>query len=374
MEPIRILHVVGTMDLGGIETLIMNIYRNIDRTKIQFDFLCHNRIDAKYTEEIMALGGKMYMVPGISHVGLVNYQRKIYNFFVQHPEYKTVHSHQGTLSGMILSQAKKAGVPNRFSHAHSTYTSKNFFKKIQFAFFKSFFTNSVTHAFACADIAGKSLYKGRLYNNFEIIPNGIDADKFVFSLKKREVFREEFGFDDKIVIGHIGRFMREKNHKFIIRVFKEMLRKNPDLQLVLIGEGELMPDIKSLVKELGIEDNVYFLGARYDVSEFLSAIDLLLFPSIFEGLSVSMIEAQASGVPILTSNSVSSEVAITDRVNQISLNLSAENWADIALDMICFERKTDRTGYAQKVKCAGYDIKSTALKLQYFYIDKEMKF
>ncbi len=368
---IRVLHIVGTMDLGGAETLIMNIYRNIDRDKVQFDFLCHNRIEAKYTEEILSMGGRMYCVPGISHVGPFKYQKNLYNFFCEHPEYKTVHSHQHELSGMILAQAKKAAVPNRYSHAHIAFTHRSFIENIQSAVFKSFFPRNITHAFACAIAAGKTLYSGRLRKNFEFLPNGIDTEKFIFTEEKREQFRQQFDFKDKIVIGHIGRFMRQKNHKFLIEVFNEILKNNASAQLVLIGEGALKQEIETQVKAFGIEKNVHFLGARRDIPEFLSAIDLLLFPSLYEGLSVAMIEAQASGVPILTSDTVSSEVAITDRVKQISLELPGEEWATNALDMIAKNAVVDRSIYSQKVKDAGFDAKEIARKLQNFYINHE---
>ena len=371
---IRILQVVTTMDLGGAETLIMNIYRNIDREKVQFDFLCHNRIESKYAQEILDMGGKMYMVPGISHVGPIKYQKNLYNFFKSHPEYKTVHSHVDILSGLILKQAKKANIPNRYSHAHCTYKSKNILKTIMFYIFKSFFTKNVTQPFACAKIAGDTLYRGKLKDNYIFIPNGVDTAQFEYSLSKRQTFRDEQGIDDKIVIGHIGRFMSQKNHHFLVETFSEMLKVNRNLHLLMIGEGELKSQIEDLVKSLGIEENVTFLGARRDIPEFLSAIDLFLFPSLYEGLSVAMVEAQTSGVPILTSTSVSNEAAITDRIKQISLDLSAREWGSVALNLIEENINTNRQFYAECVKKAGFDIKITAKELETLYLNNESEF
>ncbi len=365
----RVLQVVGTMDMGGAETLIMNLYRNIDREKIQFDFLCHNRIEAKYTDEIRQMGGKIYMVPGISHVGPIKYKSNLYKFFKSHPEYQTVHSHHDLLSGIILSQAKKAGVKNRYSHSHSTYKTEKLFQKLYKWVFKLFFVKSVTHAFACANEAGKALYIGKLKENFEFLPNGVDTKRFIFSDENRNQMRNELGLNNQLVIGHVGRFMQQKNHDFLIDIFAEILKINSNAQLVLIGEGELKSEIESKVKGLKIENNVCFLGSRFDVNKILSGFDVLVFPSFYEGLSVAMVEAQANGVPILTSTSVSSEVAFTDRVKQISLELSAEDWARYAVQMANDNEAVDRTVYAEKVKDAGFDIKATAKKLQNFYLN-----
>ena len=368
---IRILNVVSTMDMGGAETLIMNLYRNIDREKVQFDFLCHNRIEAKYTDEIRSMGGKMFMVNGITHGGFFKYKKSLYNFFKEHPEYQTVHSHNDLLSGIILTQAKKAGVKNRYSHSHSTYKMSSIFSKVYAFILKLFFVNSVTHAFACADAAGKALYMGKMKKNFEVISNGVDTSRFVFTKEKREKILKELGLEDKIVIGHIGRFIDAKNHKFLIKIFNEISKIDDNVRLVLVGEGKLKAETEEQVKNLNLTDKVHFLGSRTDINEILSAFDLLLFPSLYEGLSVAMVEAQTSGVPILASDTVSSEVAITDRVKQISLEKRPEEWAQIALELIKENKVTNREEYADKVAKAGFDIKETAKKLQEFYLKTE---
>lgn len=371
---IRVLQVVGTMDLGGAETLIMNIYRNIDRSKVQFDFLCHNRIEAEYTDEIRALGGQMYCVPGISHVGPFRYQENLYRFFCGHPEYKTVHSHHDILSGMILYQAKRAGVPNRFSHAHNEYVSKKISEQILLAFFKPYFPKSVTHAFACAEIAGKTLYSGRLLKEYEIIPNVIETGNFRYSFVDKRSIWQELNIEEGPVIGHIGRFAEQKNHRFLIEIFEHILEKQKKARLVLIGQGKLQKEIETMVKERRIEEQVHFLGSRQDIPACLSAMDLFLFPSIREGLSVATIEAQASGVPVLTSDSVSSEVAVTDLVYQMSLREPAEEWAKKALELIGQSRLSGRRAYADAVKAAGFDAVDLAQKMQRFYLDAESKY
>ncbi len=368
---IRVLQVVGTMDLGGAETLIMNLYRSMDREKIQFDFLCHNRIEAKYTDEIRQMGGKLYMVEGISHVGPIRYQKNLYKFFKEHPEYQTVHSHHDLLSGVILNQAKKAGVKNRYSHSHSTYDTKTLSGALQKRVFQSFFSRSVTHAFACGDAAGKALYRGRLKRSFEVLPNGISAQNFAYDSESRERFRRELQIEDQPVIGHVGRFVSQKNHVFLIQIFAEMVKRKENIHLALVGEGALQPQIKEQVQKLGLADRVHFLGSRRDIPDILCGMDLFLFPSLCEGLSVAMVEAQTAGVPILTSTSVSSEAALTDLVKQLPLQQSAEEWARIALEMIEAGKNADRSVYAAQIREAGFDIGATAQRLQEFYIHNQ---
>lgn len=365
---IRVLHVVGTMDRGGAETLIMNIYRNIDRHKVQFDFLCHNRIEAKYTEEILTLGGRMFSVPGISHTGLLKYKRNLYKFFIEHPEYQIVHSHQNELSGFILREANRVGVQNRCAHAHVTFASKNLLTKLEWKFFQRYFKENVTKAFACSILAGESLYKGDMLEKFEFIPNVVDVEQLRFNPEKRLKVREELGLGDNLVFGHVGRFAQQKNHKFLLEIFKCVLDINPTVQLLLIGEGKLLDEIKNYSSLLGIDNQVIFAGSRKDVPACMSAMDLFLFPSLYEGLSVACVEAQAAGLPILTTTSVSSEVALTELVRQEDLSLSANQWAEIAIDMVTSRGYTPREVYANLIKEAGFDAKELAKKMEDLYL------
>lgn len=364
-EPIRVLQVVGTMDLGGAETFIMNLYRQIDRTKVQFDFLCQNRIESAYSEEIYRLGGRMFKVDGPSHAGFWGYQRQLFRFFKEHPEYTTVHAHQSDLNGVILSQAKKAGIPNRYSHSHIAHMKRSVKGNLMLAFFKAYFPFSVTKSFACANLAADYLYSGKLRKEVIIIPNSISTEKFRYSGKKKI---EGLAGLDEPIIGHVGRFMTQKNHHFLIRIFSEIIKISPKAKLVLIGQGELMAKVKRQVEELGLQQNVLFLGSRTDIPELLSSFDLLLFPSLYEGLSVTCVEAQASGLPILTSTSVSSEIVLTDLVEKKPLEDSVQSWAEEAIAMMNRFKNNDRTIYADKVKEAGFDIKALAKKMENLYL------
>lgn len=367
---IRILHVVGTMDLGGAETFIMNLYRNIDRTKYQFDFLCHNRIEAKYTDEILSMGGKMYMVEGISHVGFLKYQKDLYDFFKSHPEYQVVHSHQNDLNGIILKQAARAGVKVRVSHSHTEYHYKSFLRKAMFAFFKHNVNRYTTDAFACSKPSGKMLYTGKLQKNFDVIYNGIDTQKFAFNEEKRQIINGQLNLGDGPVIGHVGRFAPVKNHTFIIDVFNEFLKVYPNAKLVLVGTGDTLAKTKDKVKTLGIDDNVLFLGSRTDVDCVLSGMDIFLFPSIFEGLPVSVVEAQCSGLQVITSDTISEDTVITDLITRMSLNNSAKQWAEKFEELYNNSKSTDRHAYANVVNNAGFDAKHIAQALIERYLNK----
>ena len=364
---IRVVHIVGAMDLGGAETLIMNLYRNFNREEVQFDFLCHNRIEAKYTDEIKSLGGRLYMVEGISHVGLFNYQKNLYKFFKNHPEYQIVHSHQNDLSGIILKQAAKAGVKVRITHSHTEYHHKSLKKKAIFEIFKHYVNKHTTDAFACAKPAGEMLYTGKRLENFKVIHNGIDTEKFAFSSENRKRLREELNLGENPVICHVGRFAKVKNHGFIIDVFNEFLKVYSNAKLMLIGEGELLSEMKEKVKTLGIEDGVLFLGPRTDVNALMSVADIFLFPSIHEGLPVSVVEAQCSGLRILTSDTISKDTVITDLIERMSLSDSAQCWA-YKLCNLCENPSANRNHYSKKVAANGFSAKEIADSLVKYYI------
>lgn len=364
---IRILQVVGTMDLGGAETFLMNIYRNIDRTKIQFDFLCHNRTESKYAEEIERMGGRMYCVQGIRHAGLSGYRKQLYRFFKEHPEYRVVHSHQDLLNGMILKNAKRAGVPHRYAHSHFAFELKTIRSKAIMLWAQMLLKNSITKAFACSILAGKSQFPKKWWEDFTFIPNAVDVEAFRFSEEGRRSVRDELGLENEIVLGHVGRFAEQKNHRFILPVFQKLLETIPDAHLLLIGGGALRPEMEELAKTLGIADRVHFLGSRRDMPACYSAMDLYFFPSNGEGLSVACVEAQSSGLPILTSTAVSSEVAFTELVSQMDLSKPKEQWVEKICSMLEQFPKEGRKGYADVVREKGFDILSLAERMQKIY-------
>lgn len=359
MEPIRILHVVTYMGRGGLETMLMNYYRNMDRTKIQFDFLVHRDFEADYDLEILSLGGKIYHVPRLNPFDR-NYIKTIDNFFNIHNEYKIVHSHLDCMSGIPLKYAKKNGIPIRIAHAHTKSQDKNLKYPIKLVA-KQMIPQYATKLFACGNEAGSWMFHGRKFN---ILNNAIDAEKYQYNEKIRTKCREQLKLHNQLVVGHVGRFSPPKNHDFLIEIFYELLKKKPNSKLLLIGDGEGRKLIEKKAIRLGIKNQVLFLGVRSDVSQLMQAIDVFVFPSLYEGLPVTLIEAQAAGLPCLISNQVPLECKMTDLVHVKKLSDDASIWADKILDLSKKERKNTMS----YIKECGYDIHVNAQRLQSYYL------
>ena len=268
----------------GVESVVMNYYRNIDKSKVQFHFICdEDSTDIPY-EEIEKLGGKVIIVP--PYQKLFKYQKELYKIFKENG-YKIVHSHINALSVFPLRIAKKVGVPIRIAHSHSTSNKKEWKKNIVKNILRPFSKVYANHFFACTKHAGEWLFGKKIIERKElnVINNAIDLKKFEFNEKTREDLRKEFGIkEDTIVIGHIGRFMKQKNHDFLIDVFNELIKKNENSILMLIGQGPLLNDMKQKVRDLKIEDKVKFIGQVTDVEKYYNIMDIFLFPSIYEGL------------------------------------------------------------------------------------------
>lgn len=359
-EPIRILHIVTYMGRGGLETMIMNYYRHIDRNKVQFDFLVHREFEADYDEEIQNLGGKIYRFPKLNPFDK-NYLIKMNDFFTEHKEYKVVHCHLDCTAGIPLKYAQKNGVPVRIAHAHNSNQAKDK-KYLLKLLLKRNITKYASHLFACGEEAGKWMFQT---DEFFIVNNAINCSEYSYNSIIRKRIRESLGINSKsFVIGHVGRFAPQKNHMFIVKIFVEVLKHNPNTFLLLIGDGELKNSVENYVNQLGIEKNVIFTGVRPDVAELLQGMDCFLFPSLHEGLPVSIIEAQASGLACLISDKVPIECKKTDLVKQISLDESVEEWAKSVLECEFIERKNT----SEEIQKIGFDILSNAKWLQEFYL------
>lgn len=326
---IRILQCVNDMHRAGLETMLMNYYQNIDRTKIQFDFLTHRPYRSDYDDEIESLGGKIYYAPRLYPQNYPAYFRWMKKFFKDHPEYKIVHSHIDTMSYLPLLAAKKAGVPIRIAHSHNTSLDKDF-KYLLKQYFRLRINSVCTHRLACGEEAGKFLFGNR---EFKVIPNAIDAEKFYFNEELRCKKRKELGLEDKFVVGHVGRLSYQKNHKFLIEIFNELLKKEPDSILLLVGVGEKEEELKRQVKSLNIEDKVNFLGNRSDVNELYQAMDVFVMPSFFEGIPVVGVEAQFANLPCIFSDKVPEEVKFTDNCVFLPLSKGLDSWVNDVLEV-----------------------------------------
>ena len=358
---IRVLQCVNDMHRAGLETMLMNYYRNIDREKIQFDFLTHRPYRSDYDDEIESLGGHVYYAPRLYPKNYPAYFSYMEKFYKEHPEYKIVHSHIDSMSYLPLLAAKKAGVPVRIAHSHNTAIDKDF--KYPLKQFFRFRINSVaTNYMACGQEAGKFLFG--INKEYTVIPNAIEAEKFYYNEEIREKKRKELGLTNEYVIGHVGRISYQKNHKFLIEIFNEVQKREPNSKLLLIGVGEKEQEVREQVKSLGLEKKVQFLGNRGDVCELYQAMDLFLLPSLFEGIPVVGIEAQFSGLPCFFSDKVPKEVEITNKCQFISLKESKEKWANRII------KQKDEQMDRNKVKITNfsYDIKNAVSILQEKYI------
>lgn len=355
---IRVLQVVTHMNRGGLETMIMNYYRNIDKEKIQFDFLVHRQENADYDAEILSMGGKIYRISKLNPLGS-KYRRALNEFFEQHPEYQIIHVHQDCLSSIILKIAQKHGVKARIAHSHSSSQDKDIKYPVKIAY-RSFIPKYATHLMACSYMAGAWMFCGE---KFEVLNNAIDAKMYVFDERKREKTRENLKIqENQLLIGHIGRFCCPKNHNFLIDIFKEVNDKI-DSKLILIGDGPLRVEIEEKIKRLGLTQRVIFTGVRSDIPVLLQAIDVFVFPSYYEGLPVTIIEAQAAGVPCLISEGVPIECKKTDLVWQKALSKTPQEWAEEVLEI----SKTQHRNTYEEIMKAGYDIKENAKYLMKIY-------
>ena len=360
--PYRVLQVVTIMNRGGIETMIMNHYRAIDRTKIQFDFLVHRQDRGDYDDEIDQLGGRIYRAFPIRPWKYIQYFKWLKDFFHQHHNYIAVHSHIHENSGFVFKYANLYNIKNLLCTSHIAIKFIVF--KIIFRLYAKYYLNKYcSKRLACGDMAGKYLYGNK---SFTVIKNAINTSDFVFNKNIRNQIRAELGITNNFVIGNVARFSPQKNHKFILNLFKEFLSIDNNAILVLVGGGENEKDIKELAVQYGISGNIKFLGLRKDINRLLQSFDIFLFPSLYEGLPVSIIEAQAAGLPCILSDTIDSETAITSNVEFHSLNAPISEWTNAILDKKTF-RRVDTTS---EIVDAGYDVIQNAKLLYRLYTQK----
>lgn len=374
MEPIRVLHEDVILDPGGIESLLMGIYKHIDREQVQFDFMVHRPDKGLYEDQVTDMGGKIYRTPPFNPFNMINFKKSIVDILSAHPEYKVFHCH-AELNLWPLRYAHQLGIPTRIAHSHNAKTTVNL-KYFFFLYEKMFIKRHCTDMFMCSEKAGvwsfgkKAVDEGRV----KCVKGIIETDRFKFNEAVRREAREELGVGNKLVIGHVGRLMKQKNHMFLLEIFSHIHKKNPNTVLVLCGKGELEDAIKKKAAELGIENDIIYTGLasqkRVYTDRLYQAYDIFLFPSLWEGLPLTCIEAQTSGLPVLMSDVISDETIVTDNVTTLPLSKSAEEWADAVLDILSGYNRRD---CQRQVVDAGFDVKSTAEFLQDFYIERTLR-
>jgi len=370
---LRVVHFIFKMDRGGIETLIMNLYRNIDRSKVQFDFAVHSKEKGDYDDEIKRLGGKIIYFPSFRN-NPVKYMSEWRSFFRKNANYyNALHFHTPSLANIYpLKMAAKYNIPIRILHSHNTNFNRGrlqgLYNMIHEAN-KQKIDKFATDFFACSIPAAEWLFGNEMINKGHVVlmRNGIETEKFLFNSEKRSLIRKELCLEGKFVIGNVGRLTYQKNHEFLVDVFAEVYKKNNNAVLLLIGKGELEENIKEKVSDLGLTEAVKFLGVREDINSLFQAMDIFLFPSRYEGLGIVLIEAQASGLRGIASDVIPKDAKLTELIDFMSLNESKTKWAD---EVLKCEQGYERRNTKQDLVNCGYDIKMVASKYQEFLLSK----
>ncbi len=364
---IRVLHCLGEMSQGGVENFLMNLYRNIDKNLIQFDFLVNR--NGIFDNEIKTLGGKIYYIPALQKVGQIKYTKNLDDFFREHKEYKIIHSHLNHISGLITERAKKANVPIRIAHIHSNRHGNNYLIKLYKIYLGKKIKSNANYKFACSKQAGEFLFGKN--SNFDIINNAIDTNIYIYNKEVREKIRKNLNIhNDCFVIGNVARFHPVKNHLFLIEIFKEFIKLEKNAKLLLIGKGKLKSKIIKKIKKYNIDNKVIILEDRKDIYELMQAMDFFVFPSKAEGLGIVLIEAQAAGLKCIASKEVIPEEAkVTDLLEFYGLDENAKNWAK----KIYKNRIYERIDTSKEISNKNYDIRKLAKYMQQFYIEQEKK-
>lgn len=364
-EPIRIAQIMGKWVGGGVEAVVMNYYKHINRSKIQFDFICDSDSTSIPYDEIASLGGKVILIPPYQKI--FKYHKELKKV-LQEGNYKIVHSHINTLSVFSLFAAKRANVPIRIAHSHSNTSFKektrNILKQILRPFSKIFSTD----LFCCSESSGRWLFGNKVYDEGKVflLNNAIELEKFSFNEKIRKKRRKELGIDNNtLVIGHVGRFAKVKNHIFLIDIFNELHKQISDSILLLVGDGQLISEVKEKVKNLGLEKYVKFLGQRNDVNELYQSFDVFVLPSLYEGFPVVGVEAQASGLLCVMSTNITKDINIVNTTIFISLLLSNKDWADKIINCKDYKRESK----IKEMENRNFNINIEAKKMEAKYME-----
>lgn len=382
-EAVRVLHVLGNTNLGGAESRIMDLYRHTDRNRVQFDFLVHSGEEGFFEKEIRELGGRIFRVPRFRIYNYFSYRKALKEFFQKHHEFALVQGHMTSTAAIYLPIAKKAGVKKTAAHARSAGVDKGL-KGTMTRFLRRNLADKADYLFTCSELAGISVYGEKAVREGKtiFIPNAIDCAGFTFDPEKRKKMREELGLTDSFIIGHVGRFHYAKNHEYLLRVFAELCRMSAgaggstaetgadqNYHLILLGEGPLMEDTRKLAEELGVADKIHFLGNHKNIADYYQAMDYFVYPSRYEGMPGTIVEAQASGLPCLMSDTICREVIVTELVETMSIEEEPKAWAEGLQRRIdaLVSKQENREKYAAKMAAAGFDVQAQAERMMRFY-------
>lgn len=361
-----------TENPGGVESFLLNYYRKIDKTKIQFDFLCNTHNEVAYENELKSLGGRVFHIAMRSKEPM-KYRKELKEFMKRYAsDYQAVWVNVCSLANIdYLMAAKKYGIKRRIIHSHNSQNMDNRFRKILHMINRRKIENYATDFWACSNDAAKWFYKERLQSKVIIIKNAIDLDRVKFSEEKRKKIRNEYGITDKFVVGNVGRLHFQKNQLFALEIMKCLIEKSPDCVLMLIGQGEDEKKLRQRTEELNIKEKIIFAGVQSDIGGYLSAFDLFLFPSIFEGLSIAGLEAQANGLPVISSyGTIPETLKLTENFHFKKLEDGAECWAETIEKLRLNLKRTDEKEVQKRFTESGFNIDTEIKRLEGLFMEK----
>ena len=372
-QPEYVLYIVSDLleGRGGIQSVVMSIFENMDRSRVQIDFVVHQGYASSFVPFVKEKGNRVYQAPQFKKVGPLAYIRWWNRFFKEHPEYKIVHGHMKAYISLYLLIAKLHGCTT-IAHSHIAYPQLSFFKKYAEKLALYPLRWVADYHCACSIQAGEYLYGKNISKkpSFRLIPNARNTKIFVYDEEKRHLMRKELNLTDKFVIGHAGRFDNQKNHVFLIKIFEGIYKKNSTARLLLLGDGHLREKIQQQVNQLGLTDAVIFTGVVPNPQDYYQAMDVFLFPSLFEGLGMVLTEAQIAGLPCVFSANLPQEIEVAPELcHRISLEESAEKWAEVTLAQAGVKRVSRDKEAAEK----GFEITELATNLAEFYITQANK-
>lgn len=359
----RIAHVLTKMDVGGAETFIMNIYRNIDREKIQFDFIVHTNEEGYYDKEIKSLGGRVIQIPAPEKVGIAQYKKNLAKTIKDYGNFDGIHAHAHFFNGIILNVAKKCGIKVRGSHSHSSQDGANqsVIRKIYRTLMRTLIVSNATDLLSCSDKASRELYGNK---EAVFIPNSVKFD--LYKNTSLDLRKELNLSNEALIMGHVGSFKDVKNHRYILKVFNEVVKSIDNVHLVLVGDGELRGEIEKQISEYSLEGRVHLLGIRSDVCDIIQNFDLFIFPSKFEGLPVSLVEVQAARIRAVVSDNITKDLLFTDGlINYLSLD-DFNLWVRKSIELLEASKAYDKETVI--FKNTNFDVDNSVKKLSEIYL------
>lgn len=357
MDKIKILMVMGNTGLGGTQAFVLNLLKNIDLGKFQIDIAVNNEKEDGIGDVFRQYGCNIYILPYFKVYNYFSFVKAWRSFLKQH-YYSVIHAHSTNSASIYLKIAKEFGCVT-VAHSHSDGYRGNCYQKEIKKFFAKGVGKYADYWFACSDKAAERLFgdEYKSYPRYFEIPNAINAEKYLYDEKKAKEIRTKLGvMKDEFLCGHVGTFSQPKNHAFLIEVFCEVLKRNNKAKLLCCGAGALMPQIKAKAKELGILERIIFPGVVMNINEYMMAMDVFVFPSLFEGFGIAILEAETCGLPVVMSDVIPSAVDLTDLVHRHSLNESASVWADT----ICDIKIKDRCAYNEVIVNSKYNMRTSA--------------